>query len=82
MSRIRGECDICGETLIVECDVSHDEDSRLGFRADYYSRCPNVCAKCGEHFGYCECDKEESNERRDNRHDAFLAQSKKGDKAC
>ena len=63
------ECNICGETLVVECDVSTDDDSpiRGKQRADWFSYCPNVCRNCGEHNnenGVCaECDKEESNER-------------------
>ena len=60
MSRIRGECNICGENLIVECDVSTDDDSpiRGKQRADYFSYCPNKCHECGEHKdenGKCDC---------------------------
>ena len=53
------ECPICGEVMVTEMDVGHDEDSRSGFRVDYYSRCQNLCLNCGEHRmenGNCICE--------------------------
>jgi hypothetical protein len=63
MRRHSEECNICGETLLVECDVSGDDDSPIPGKqiATYFSCCPNKCNVCGEHFneeGKCEdCDK-------------------------